>query len=371
MKKLIFIFFIIIKSGFLFATAQEPDFLHYNGQKLTLSTGWGHPSPLQTYYSQNNIEYPFTMLHTANYRGHIAIWEVLENKLFLKEIQIEKVNYKPEKYKIKSISDSLSFKDKVFADWFTGVIIGEIRNKQNYWKVEKSIYFYVKYGQVIDIQEISDKDFKKIETISEKDTADYELMAKYSMLYLNNNYISYYFRINGNDTITINTKGGYLDGNSGLSPVLSYFENDHMKWPYNWENFEKSGAPFCTWSIENDSLLLTNIELHTGTGFYSIDKYSVDLVDIFPNRIIDNKVFGDWVSGIFIVRHGENKEDEKLPGYIRFKTSEFTYIRLKDGILLENYTVPANFDFENSPASTHEGLKKILDELNKTTTHNN
>jgi len=363
MKKLIFIIAIIINSGFLFATEQEPDFLKYNGKELTLSTGWGHPSPLETYYSQNDIEYPFSMLSTANYRGHVAVWEISDDKLFLNEIQIEKAKFKPEKFKIKSKSDSLSNKDKVFADWFTGVIIGEERNKKNYWKVEKSYYFYVKYGKVIDTQELTEKDFKQIQNISEKDTSDQELMAKYSMLYLNNNYISYYFRIHGNDTIIFDTKGGYLSGNSDLSPVLLYFDNDHLKWPYNWENFEKSGAPFCTWIIDKDSLLLTNIELHTGTGFYSIDKFSVDLVDVFPNKLHNDKVFGDWVSGIYVVSHGKNEEDENLPGYFEFKASEYTYIRLKDGIVLEKYTVPSDFDFKNIPVETDEGLKKMIDEL--------
>lgn len=101
MKKLILILAILINSGLLLATEQEPDFLYYNGKELTLSTGWGHPSPLETYYSQNNIEYPFTMLSTANYRGHVAIWEISDQKLFLKEIHVEKAKYNPEKFKVK------------------------------------------------------------------------------------------------------------------------------------------------------------------------------------------------------------------------------------------------------------------------------
>lgn len=363
MKKLIFIIALIINIGLLFATEQEPDVLYYNGIKLSLSTGWGHPSPLETYYSQNKIEYPFTMLSTANYRGHVAVWEISDEKLFLKEIHIEKAKITPEEFNVKSQLDSLSSKDKVFADWFTGVIIGQERNKKNNWEVEKSFYFYVKYGEIINTQELTKKDFRLIEKISEKDTSNHDLMAKYSMLYLNNNYISYYFRLHENDTIIIDTKGGYLNGNSGLSPLLLYFENDHMKWPYNWENFEKSGAPFCTWNINNDSLLLTNIELHTGTDFFSIDKHSVDLIDVFPDRLIGDKVFGDWVSGIFVIRHGANVEDKLIPGYFEFKASEFTYIRLKDGIVLEKYTVPADFDIENIASDTDEGLKKIINEF--------
>jgi len=76
MKRLNILFTLIINSILLNATEQVPDYLHFKGLKLTLSTGWGHPSPLQTYYSQNNIDYPFTMLSTANYRGHVAIWEI-------------------------------------------------------------------------------------------------------------------------------------------------------------------------------------------------------------------------------------------------------------------------------------------------------
>lgn len=365
MKQLIIILFTLFNSTFVWATEQEPDLLHYNGKKLALATGWGHPSPLQTYYSQNNLDYPFTMLHTANYRGHVAIWEISDNMLFLKEIQIDKDNYKPGKFNVKSQADSLSNDDKVLADWFSGVIIGEERNKKNYWKVEKSYYFYVRYGKVVNTQELTDKDFEQIENISEKDTANQDLMAKYSMLYLNSNYISYYFRINGNDTIAFDAKGGYLTTDSNLSPVLSYYENDHMKWPYNWENFEKSGAPFGQWLIRNDSLLLISLELHTGTGFYSIDKFPVDLTDVFPNKVINNSVFGEWVSGIMVVRHGMNVEDELLPGYVEFKPSEYTYLRLKAGMVLEKYTVPLDFDFENMPDNTDEGLKNLLNELSK------
>lgn len=363
MRKLSFILVLMINSGLLLATEQEPDFLHYKGKKLALSTGWGHPSPLQTYYSQNNIKYPFTMLSTANYRGHVAIWEISDDHLFLKAIQIEKAKYKPMEFNVKSMSDSLSSKDKVFADWFSGVIIGEKRIGKHYWKVEKSYFFYVRYGKVIDVQELTQKDYKKIENKSERDRSNHTLMAKYSMLQLNYNYICYYFRIHGRDTISFGTKGGYLSGNSGLSPVLLYFNNDHMNWPYNWENSEKSGAPFCTWIIKNDSLLLTNIELHTGADYYSINKYPLELIDIFPDRLINHKVFGNWISGIYIIHHGINVGDDEVPGYFEFKPTEYTYMRLADGIVKEKYTVPSDFDFYNIPEETEDGLKKIFDEL--------
>ncbi len=365
MKKLILLLALFINTGLTFATEQMPDILYFKGEKMALATGWGHPSPLQTYFYQNNIEYPFEGYSTANYRGHIAVWEIVDSMLFLNEVHIDEKKHKPAKFKIKSKSDSINVKNKVFADWFCGVVIGEERNEDDYWKVEKYHYFYIKYGKIVKYQIITNEDFKLVQNITEKDTANEVLMKKYSMLYLNNSYISYYFRINGKDTITIGDKGGYLQGKSGMSPLLIYYSNDHMEWPYNWENYEKNGAPFCTWNIENDSLLLSKLELHTGTGFYSIDKYSVELIDLFPQHTHDNKVFGDWISGIFIISHGYNEVTKSTPDYSDFKTTEYTLIRLKEGILIEKYTVPVDFNFDKVPSDSDEGLKILIKEFNK------
>jgi hypothetical protein len=344
------------------ATDQVPDYLYYQDEKLTLRTGWGHPSPLQTYYTQNNIDYPFTPFSTANYRGHVAVWEIANDKFYLKEIQIEENIYLPKTYGVKSQSDSLSIKEEVFADWFSGVVVGEQRNKDNYWEVEKTYYFHIRYGVIVDVQELTEKDYKNI---SEIDSLDDELMAKQSMLELNSNYIAYYYRLHGNDTITFDTKGGYLKDNSGLSPILSYFSNDHMRWPFNWENLEKSGAPFCTWNIENDSLFLTKLELHTGTGFNSIDKHTVELAELFPEKTKNDNVFGNWISGAFIVHHGKNVEDEEIAGYYKFKASRYTCMRIDEGIVLEKHTVAVDFNFRNIPNDTDEGLKNIINEIYK------
>lgn len=102
MKKTILILTILVITNLIHATEQVPDYLYYKNKKLTLDTGWGHPSPLQTYYYQNYIDYPFAMLSTANYRGHVAIWEIKNDKLFLKEIRINQDTFKPEKYNVKS-----------------------------------------------------------------------------------------------------------------------------------------------------------------------------------------------------------------------------------------------------------------------------
>lgn len=366
MKKLILFIIVILNSGLLLATQQQPDILNYSGKKLSLSTGWAYPSPLETYFQQKDISYPFKVLSTGNYRGHIATWDIIDNKLFLSEIAIQNKTFNPKEFNVQSKSDSVSNNEKVFADWFTGVIVGEDRNNEGNEKIRNTFYFYVKYGVVVDIQEINRKDLDNIRALlsKEKELTE-DLEDKFSMLLLNENYIAYYFRLSDDDTIVIDDKGGYLSGNSGLSPVLLYFNNDHVKWPFNWENSEKNGAPFCTWHIENDSLKLTHIELHTGTGFYETEKYTLEISEVFPDKPLIEVIFANWVSGIFYIRHGKEVENESLSGYFEFKETEYTFMRIKGGIIEEKYNVPSDFDFKNISNNTEEGLKKILEELNR------
>ena len=355
MKNVLFILIILACSNFAMATEQMPDYLYYENKKLALHTGWGHPSPLQTYYSQNNLDYPFAMLSTANYRGHVAIWKIVDNKLYLKEIKIREELYTPKEYNISSKADSLNRNNSVFADWFSGMIT--CREKEN------SYYFYVRYGEVLNIQILSKKDYKKISKITEKDTSNHKLMDKYYMLVLNDNYISYYFRLNEEDDIIINSKKGRFTAVSGYSPILEFFSNDHMKWPYNWENFEKNGAPNCRWSVSDNNIYLDEIYLHSGTGFYEIRKDSIKLEDIFSYEVSNNTVFASWLNGVYTIKHGAEKEDPIFPALKKFTPTEFVYLRIENGVIIESYTVPGSFDFRDISEDIEPGLKRILDEL--------
>lgn len=357
-KTIIIILLLVCFRQAAYTTEQLPDLLVYNGNKLSLATGWGHPSPLETYFKQNEIKSPFQMQSTANYRGHIATWEIRGNKFLLKEIKVRDEIYKPDKYAIKSKSDTLIQEDVVLADWFTGVLscYSEKKPKETY-------FFYVRKGEVIDRQIITEKDYKKIEKLSEKDTTNQEIMHKYAMLVLNQNYISYYFRLSSEDQILKDeTKGRFLS-KQGSSPILGLFENDPTNWPYNWENFEKNGAPDCTWITENNKIYLTNIGLRTGTGFYEVGRFEVPLNEIFTTEIENNRVYADWLSGIYLIQYGEEKEDTLLPGFKEFKISSVTYTRIVAGLIVEEYTVPANYLQKGIPEDVDPGLKKILEEL--------
>ena len=355
MKKIVFTLIILACSNFVMATEQMPDYLYYNNKKLTLDTGWGYPSPLETYYRQNNLDYPFAMLSTANYRGHIATWEIIDDKLYLKEIKIREEIHTPKEYNINSKTDSLNYNNSVFADWFSGMITCQENN---------NLYcFYVRYGEVLNTQILSEEDYTKIEQITVKDTSDYELMNKYYMLILNDNYISYYFRLNEEDNIDVEGRNGRFVAKSGHSTILEFFSNDHMKWPYNWENFEKNGAPNCKWSISDNNIYLNEIQLYSGSGFFEIRKDSVNLEDIFSDKVSNDKVFAHWLNGIYVIKYGTEKENPLLTAFKEFTPTEFEYLRIENGVIIESYTVPSDFDFRNISEDIEPGLKQILNEF--------
>lgn len=357
MKNILAFLAVFLFSHAVWSTEQTPDVLFYKGQKLSLYTGWGHPSPLQTYFQQKEIKYPFVMLSTANYRGHIATWEIENDVLLLTEIKIREDKFKPEKYNIKSESDSIISDGNIFADWFSGVLQCSLKNE--------TLYFYVRDGKVVDKQTITEKDLKRITNISEKDTTDHELMRKYSMLYLNQNYISYYFRLSSEDKISNGDKSGRFITKQGFSPMLKLFNNDHTRWPYNWENFEKSGAPYCSWIVENNKIYLSKIGLQTGTSFFEVQQYNVPLEELFNSEIENNKVFADWLSDIYIIQHGEEKEDPLLPGFKEFKMESITYMRVLNGVIIEEYTIPADYTKNGIPDDINPDLKVILDQLQR------
>jgi hypothetical protein len=343
------------------ATEQDPDKLLYDNLTLTLNTGWGHPSPLETYFYQNNIAYPFNMLSTANYRGHIATWVIKEDRFYLKDIDIKSKIYSPDKYGIKTKGGSVVDSDLAFADWFSGVIKCYKTDEKDRWKTSSTFYFQVRNGDVISMSEITNKDFKRIDKISGKDTADMELMKKYKLLILNQNYIAYYYRLNENDLISYDGRECRLNnGVSKLSPIYGYYSNQHLNWPFNWENLEKCGAPNCRWKIVNDSLLLTHVQLYRGTRFDSIDKESIELSLLFPGTGANGQVFASWVTGIHLIVYGVDTTYGF--GFKEFRPKDFTYCRFEKGMIKEKYTIPGDLDLRKNDDDLAPGLRKLMKE---------
>ena len=93
-------------------TAQVSEKLLYEGKSIFLFS-----EPLALYLMQNQIR--FTSPHTANWRGYVGTWEIIETegveRLYLVGIEAHK-DYET----ILTLPDVFPGFDKVFAHWFTG-----------------------------------------------------------------------------------------------------------------------------------------------------------------------------------------------------------------------------------------------------------
>ncbi|PTX99225.1 hypothetical protein DB345_02295 [Spartobacteria bacterium LR76] len=110
------------------ATQQQSDKIIYQGDPCDLETHFLFPSPVEMYFRQHpEKKYPFESTSTANYRGHIATYEISDGRLYLVDIQKavlpgEKPTDPPGKLVKEIFPQALDSHGKVPVDWFTGNI---------------------------------------------------------------------------------------------------------------------------------------------------------------------------------------------------------------------------------------------------------
>lgn len=357
-----------------FATEQFPDIIIYGGKKYELSVGWGHPSPLQVLYIRTSTQSPFQSYSTANYRGHIATWIISGGKLYLTEVDTRRHTgltgtYWPDNgrradtlaspgyFNITSLSGQQAEPNgAVLADWFSGVLeIGSpITKSKKKNKMKEMRYIYVRNGEVVDDQLVRDKDFKRMQTLSDKDTSDHKFMNKYYIVILNHFYISYYFQSGiGHDEVLYDGHRGRFASKDFRPQLMSLFDNNPVQFPFSWENFQRNGSPVCTWSICNDSLFINSITLWSGTGFYEHDEAPVELDEIFrPERIKNDRVFAFWMNGEQTIEYGEDREGEF--GMNEFRLERQQRIVLDSGRIVRVIWTPSSFDADTQQVALRD-----------------
>lgn len=92
-------------------TAQLSDIVLYNGKRYLLSD-----FPLDDFLKQNKVV-AFRVRNTASYRGYVADWEIIDDKLYLVKLSAN-ISYKH------SIGMNAFFPEesRVFAKWYSGEI---------------------------------------------------------------------------------------------------------------------------------------------------------------------------------------------------------------------------------------------------------
>lgn len=86
MKRLLLTIIFTLFSGLkVFATAQFPDKINYNGKEYNLNS-----NPLEVYFEKNPNKRPKSEVRSsALWRGYVATFEIIDNQLFLKDIEIQ------------------------------------------------------------------------------------------------------------------------------------------------------------------------------------------------------------------------------------------------------------------------------------------
>ena len=158
---------VLLSAVNLCATAQYPDKIIYNGKEYSL-----HSNPMQEYFKNFPDKKPKSgIISSALWRGYIATFEVADNSLFLKDVEImvskdskDKKSFETEWKSV--LSEVVSDNKKLKIDWFTGLLVlpfGKVVN-----------YVHMGYGSTYEnyiLLEIDKGDFKRSK---EYDHREYE-----------------------------------------------------------------------------------------------------------------------------------------------------------------------------------------------------
>src|SRR5258708_6631795 len=155
--------FLLLAISKVFATAQFPDKILYQGEKYNLNS-----NPLESYFEKYPDKRPKGGVQsTALWRGYVATFEVKDSQLFLKDIAVEIWDDsagQSSKTKWKSVMNEVfASQEVVKIDWFTGLLVipyGKLIN-----------YVHMGYGSAFEnyyLLEFEKGDFKRSKQFDHK-----------------------------------------------------------------------------------------------------------------------------------------------------------------------------------------------------------
>lgn len=132
MKTFFAILFTIFISSTVFGTAQYPDKIIYNGKIYRL-----HSNPMESYFEKYPDKRPERgIMSTALWRGYVATFEIKDNQLYLKDIEIivrdttSKENYKTKWESV--LNETFPNQELMKIDWMTGLLVLPYGKMVNY-----------------------------------------------------------------------------------------------------------------------------------------------------------------------------------------------------------------------------------------------
>lgn len=172
MNRLLATIFLSVISFSTWATEQMSDV--FEGREVPVKLVIQGQTPLQQYFYRSSVKNPFKMMHTANYRGHVASWSIKNDQFFLVRVMVE-----PEhatlpppygtlvEYDFAALSKLKRTEDGIHASWFTGAILLAVGPH----RVETETGYYIDYtnfeimwisaGMLTDSVVLSPEDYRK------------------------------------------------------------------------------------------------------------------------------------------------------------------------------------------------------------------
>jgi len=121
MKTFLIIAFTLISLN-IFATSQFPDRIIYKGEKYALNC-----NPLEDFFNNNLGKRPNKgSFCTGLLRGYVGTFEISDNQLLLKDIEIivpDTLNKKTDVKSVSVIKEIFPTQDIINVDWFSGLLV--------------------------------------------------------------------------------------------------------------------------------------------------------------------------------------------------------------------------------------------------------
>ena len=161
-KVLISIFLLMLFSTDAFATGQAADVLIYQGKTYALFS-----NPLEDYYPDEDRRPQFMVrphtMSSGNWRGYVATWEIVGDKLYLSKIDSWFCGGRPgsrsnggcRRVTLRELFGKRVFNGRVLASWFSGELRVPDGKELEYVHMgygsvyERDILFEVKAGKVL------------------------------------------------------------------------------------------------------------------------------------------------------------------------------------------------------------------------------
>ena len=119
MLRALVISFLLAIPGIACATAQAPDRIRVGGEEYALNT-----NPLSGYLKKQAWRPPKdALIASANWRGHIAHWEIKDDQLVLTDVTIFIKSDEHELVTRSILHDLFPSLTTVVADWYSGALI--------------------------------------------------------------------------------------------------------------------------------------------------------------------------------------------------------------------------------------------------------